>query len=305
MVVKKKRVLTVSFVLMVFLSAAIGTQIPLTKANPNPLQTYAIYAGDISPPENAKPPTISLLSPVNQSYHSRNNVTFNLEINVLGTPLTYSTILGLGYDPPTTVYINPGLKEVYFEAEWLQNKTLVEPNQTISLNLTEIPEGKQSITVYAVEWRPNQKLSINEAGLGKVMRYNGFYIVGSSVINFTIDTIAPIVSILSLENKTYYSPKVKLDFNVSESSSQVIYSLDRKENVTLSENTVLTGLANGDHNVTVYAVDEAGNIASQTIYFSIAEPFPTVPATAVAVTLLATGLLVYFKKRRMKSGDEK
>jgi len=42
------------------------------------------------------------------------------------------------------------------------------------------------------------------------------------------------------------------------------------------ETLTLTNLANGSHNVTVYAEDEAGNIgASQTISFSADVPFPT------------------------------
>jgi hypothetical protein len=111
------------------------------------------------------------------------------------------------------------------------------------------------------------------------------------------------LSILSLENKTYYAPNIDLNFTVNEANSQVKYSLDGKKNTTLSENTLLTGLTNGNHNLTVYAMDEAGNTASQTIHFNIAESFPTLifVVVLIIVAVVATGILVYFKKRKSET----
>jgi len=100
-----------------------------------------------------------------------------------------------------------------------------------------------------------------------------------SVVNFTIST-PPEVSILSPLNKTYDSSAVQLNFTVSKEPSLIEYSLDGQENSTFYGNTTLTGLANGDHNVTVYAIDEFGNTgASETVYFNVdvPEPFPTTP----------------------------
>jgi hypothetical protein len=122
--------------------------------------------------------------------------------------------------------------------------------------------------------------------------------------SFIIDTILPKVSILSLENKTYSADSVPLNFTTSEPISHSTYSLDGQENVTVAGNTTLTELANGEHNLTVYATDEAGNMgASETIYFTVAvpEPFPTslVAVTSVAtVIVVGVALLVYFKKRK-------
>jgi hypothetical protein len=80
------------------------------------------------------------------------------------------------------------------------------------------------------------------------------------------------------------------------------YTLDG-ENLGVSGNTTLAGLAYGVHNVTVYAVDTAGNTgASETVVFTVAEePFPVVPvaaASATSIALIGGGLLVYFKKRK-------
>jgi len=65
----------------------------------------------------------------------------------------------------------------------------------------------------------------------------------------------------------------------------------------------LTGLANGFHNVTVYAADEAGNTgASETVFFKVEvpEPFPIMPiVVSVTVTaVVAVAVLVYLKKRK-------
>jgi hypothetical protein len=97
---------------------------------------------------------------------------------------------------------------------------------------------------------------------------------------------------------------VALDFTVNEQVTKTSYSLDGQSNVTVAGNTTLSGLTVGEHNVTVYAWDAAGNVgASETILFTITEPEPelAVPVAAGSVAVLASvsaGILVYFKKRR-------
>jgi hypothetical protein len=130
--------------------------------------------------------------------------------------------------------------------------------------------------------------------------------LGSSCVTFTIDTTPPNVSIASPENKTYESFDVQLNFTVNEPASQIAYSLDGRDNVTVEGNTTLTGLSPGTYNVTVYAQDLAGNVgASETIYFNIAEePEPESFPTTLVIALVATvvfvgvGILLYFKKRK-------
>jgi hypothetical protein len=71
--------------------------------------------------------------------------------------------------------------------------------------------------------------------------------------------------------------------------------------VSIAGNTTLTGLAYGDHNLTIYSKDEVGNTgASETIYFRVEVPFPTtlVIASFIPVVVVGAGVLVYFKKRK-------
>ena len=128
---------------------------------------------------------------------------------------------------------------------------------------------------------------------------------GSACVTFTVDTTPPKVSIASPENITYESFDVPLNFTMSEAVSQISYSLDGRDNVTVAGNTTLTDLPYEEHNVTVYAQDLIGNVgASETIHFSISqpppkpEPFPTtlVAVISVSVAVIGAGLLFYFAR---------
>ena len=122
--------------------------------------------------------------------------------------------------------------------------------------------------------------------------------------SYVLEHTPPAITLLSPLNQTYNQSSVSLVFTVNKAVNWTEYSLDGQQNVTLTGNTTLTGLSNGQHNITVYANDTFGNIgASQTINFKIAkpEPFPaelvTVVSVAVAVAIVA-GLLVYFRKHK-------
>jgi hypothetical protein len=162
--------------------------------------------------------------------------------------------------------------------------------------LPELSEGTHNLTVWV---RAEQNyLSFD----------NPIWAAFSDTITFNIDTTAPKVSVLSPRDSLYNISDVPLNFVVSEPFSKVTYCLDGQENVTISGNTTLTGLPNGDHNVTVYATDKAGNVgASETISFSVDVPFPTTWIIVAATAIVTTGgaALVYFVKARktIKKGE--
>jgi hypothetical protein len=162
-------------------------------------------------------------------------------------------------------------------------------NITGNCTLDSLSEGWHNVTVYDIRHLNNNPEERE--------------IIYSIDATFKIDTIAPKFSISSLENKTYYSHCVDLNFTTNDADSHVTYSLDGKENVTIVENKMITGLANGDHNVILTAMDKAGNTASQTIYFTIAEPFPTSAFAVVSIIVVAVvaGILIYFKRRRSEA----
>lgn len=116
-------------------------------------------------------------------------------------------------------------------------------------------------------------------------------------------TIPPVVSVLSPENnKTYAVSNASLTLTVNRLDVWMGYSLDGKENVTITGNTTIAGLTSGLHNITIYVKDSFENTgASETISFVIAEPEPFPPmlvaVAAVAVAVGSVGVLVYFRKR--------
>ena len=80
-----------------------------------------------------------------------------------------------------------------------------------------------------------------------------------------------LISILSPLNQTYKVSNVPVIFSVNKAVAWVRYSLDGQQNRTLTRNSTIVRVANGLHNITVYANDTFGNVgASQTITFTVA-----------------------------------
>jgi hypothetical protein len=277
-----------AFILLLFFSAVAGTQaVNSVRANP---YSQAVYKGEISAPSQ---PTTTIMSP-------HNNTNYNIE--------NLSIILNVSITKTNSQNYQEWISRVYYKSDWLQDDTFVyeyynpdpsyiRPKITeffYRLNFTEIPEGQHHITFYAVE---------TGYYYASLFAYYGFSANSSSVFIFTVDTTPPVVSVSSVENKTYKVCDVPLSFSVNELVSQTSYSLDGQNNVTVAGNTTLTGLSVGEHDVTVYAWDAAGNVgSSETVTFTVAEE-PESSTTLVAgisgasVAVVCIGLLLYFRKR--------
>ncbi len=288
----KRAAHVLSFILAILLLAMMETKL-VNWATANP------WMGTdwVSPKSDQKPPTLSTVSPLeNDVYHSDNiTLSFNAQVRESITA-TYERLM-----------------QVYYTTDWNQTETYAYKNENInipydpyaitefscSVNLTGIPEGKHWIKVQAVEW------GAYIDGLFVHM----FSINGSSSVNFFID-VPPRILVLSPANSTYDFLDVPLCFTVSEPVSQMAYSLDGKGKVSIPGNITLTGLDNGEHNLTIYAEDKAGNSGvSEIAYFTITketeskpvtEPFPTtlIIASVLVVAVVAIGLFGYFKKRK-------
>lgn len=116
--------------------------------------------------------------------------------------------------------------------------------------------------------------------------------------------VMPTIKLVSPENVTYFSRNVSVIFLPNKQVLWIGYSLDGKENITVSGNLTFTDLSLGAHNITIYSIDQYANQgSSETISFNIAkqEPFPTILVAAggvIAVAIVSAALLVYFKKRK-------
>jgi len=118
----------------------------------------------------------------------------------------------------------------------------------------------------------------------------------------------PQISYLSLENGTFLSSNISLNFTLSKPSQWIGYSLDGQANVTIVGNTTLTGLTNGSHTLTIYANDTYCNTATpKTVTFVITkpEPFPTATVAVILGAVVVVGvsvvLLVYLKRHKRSS----
>ena len=151
--------------------------------------------------------------------------------------------------------------------------------------LLDLSEGAHSITVYANDTFGNS--------------------VSSGNVSFSVDTFAPLILVLSPENRTYGDKDIQSDFMVNEPVEWMGYSLDGQDNVTVTGNVTLAVLAEGSHNITFYAIDLVGNTgASKTVYFEIS-PFPTVLIVAVAVTITITVAAGYLLLKRRNPTTKK
>jgi hypothetical protein len=218
-------------------------------------------------------------------------------VNEQYTPLGYGTpdpFYVLAHTPPEVSILSP-LNQTYYNSSvsliftvdkpvnWTSYSLDGELNVTVAGNttLTGLIDGSHSLVIYANDTLGNMG--------------------ASQTVTFTIAT-PPKISILSPLNQTYTESNVPLIFTLDKPVNCTCYSLDGQDNVTITGNTTLSELANGLHNVTVYAKGEFENMgASETICFSVEVPFPVVPlavASVATVAVVGVGLLVYFKKRK-------
>jgi hypothetical protein len=251
--------------------------------------------------------TIFVSSPENNKLYNTDAVKLNFNVTV-GETTDNSLISKVCYktdwqEENSTIFSFDGyfLRELMYQL-LSHRKTLINPISKFSttLNITGVPDGNHSITIYASMWyysSMERRLDVFE----EYFDYNDLTMANiGTTVSFAIDTTPPIISILSTKDK-YDTSDVPLNFTVNELVSQITYSLDGQDKVTIPENATLIELRNGDHNVTVYATDWAGNTgASETMYFSVEIPFPAILViTPIAtVTVAGIGLIVYFKKRK-------
>jgi hypothetical protein len=105
------------------------------------------------------------------------------------------------------------------------------------------------------------------------------YEQSTHVVEILEDFMPPAVSVLSPENKIYSVGNVSLVFTLNESASWSGYSLDGAANVTVDNNTTLTNLLDGTHNVLVYANDTVGNMGhSGVVLFTVDTAPPNITA---------------------------
>jgi hypothetical protein len=283
---RKLPVAAVTILKLLLLAVAVSLIFEPTQAN----HIINVY-NDISPPEGAQPPIITIQTPINGSSYP-NDVILTFDV-------TAPRIVG---DEALDA-----ITKVYYKASWEAEEVLVAEKRlgSFSIDLSNVRGGNLSVTIYAVGEGLIQTGEDFREENGVVYSYNyydRFELIGYSTVSFVKDLIPPKLTVLSPQNRTYTTSDVNLDFTVNEATSEMLYCLDDKENQTVTGNVTLTGLENGAHKVTIYVADLAGNpVIPTTVYFNVDSPtslIMTIVASIAIVAVVSLGFLVYFKKRK-------
>jgi hypothetical protein len=145
---------------------------------------------------------------------------------------------------------------------------------------------------------------LNDTNVGSA---NLYALTMNSNYNLTAVFAEPIaVQVVSPENRKYTSRDVLLAFTLNKPASWIGYSINGERNVTIAGNDTIVGLANGLHNVTVYARDAFENVGiSETIIFTVNTAIiPEFPSWVIMCAFMIATLLpvlVYFKKRKLQT----
>ena len=281
--VGKRKILLIALLLTLLVSALAGTLfVELGTA-----QSFVVVGPDVPPPN---PAAINILNPQNHTSYRVNSVPLRVSVSV------------------------SNLSDIFSILCYLDGRQITKPGgATFNVFLTDLSEGAHTIRVSVsnqkiLNWVWQDPFSSPPYADVHDIAYSDV-VHSESLVSFTVDNTSPQVSVSSPQNDTYGVASVPLEFIVDESVLQLVYSLNGNSNVTISGNTTLSGLSIGDHNVTVYAWDEGGNVgASEPVIFTVAIPesesetFPTTLIIAivvlVSVVTISAGLLFYFRKRR-------
>ena len=298
----RKTAAAVTLVLL-FLAASFLAVAKVAQANPYHREAIGTK---VSPPAGTQAPIINIQTPQNGSFYPKNlTLTFVVTVPKTNGDKSIDAVTKLYYKgswEPNEITITQ-LNEYGYQK-------IIEDSASFSIDLSSVPGGNLSITVYAVGVGSYETRSeFDPATYTMTTYYDTFEMTSFSTVSFTKDVVPPRISVLSPQNKTYVTSDVELDFTVNENTSKILYSLDGQENQTITGNVTLTGLANGEHNVTILVEDLAGNAAtSKTLFFSVNSP-QSIPlmsvvstaVVAVAVFSVVAAGLFFFKKRRKEA----
>ena len=100
-------------------------------------------------------------------------------------------------------------------------------------------------------------------------------------VSFTIDTVPPYLSIMMPENLTHNKSTILLEYLVA-GYPKVSYSLDGKDNVSITENSTLRGIIDGVHQLILYGKTSDGSVvASEPVFFGINSGKPKITILSI------------------------
>lgn len=126
---------------------------------------------------------------------------------------------------------------------------------TPNIVLTSLSEGSHTVKVFANDTSNN---------------------FGAANVSFSVDTVAPMINLVSPTNTTYTTTSVNISVSATQPTSSFWYVLDGGLVVLFSPNITLSGLSQGQHALIVFVNDTVGNAANSSVTFSVDSIAPTV-----------------------------
>ncbi|HLN44835.1 MAG TPA: hypothetical protein VK209_03935 [Candidatus Sulfotelmatobacter sp.] len=290
----KKKVETIILLLtLLIITIATFQFITLAVANPSPKPILPT-----TPDKNE--PTITINEPFNKTYNV-GTIHYSLIVRKPSSWFDYDPVHGQIILIWYTIDNNKEI-EIADEPDYTSQQPF-----NYEGDITNLSDGNHSFQIHIHSC--SYYNSLYDKNNSQTWNAEEYYYIDtySNKINFTIDTSSPIINLLSIENRTYYTTNIPLEFTLNEPSTKIAVSLDNSE-IIVYGNTSLTDVPIGSHNITLYATDTAGNIGkSETINFTVSqqetenhqsEPFPIIPITASigVIVIIIASLLVYSKK---------
>ena len=138
MIAMDKKRFIAEVIISAFLFSLLAGMLVVEVAKANPMFNQDTYEGEIPPPEDVKPPIVTIFNPKNETLFSSSNIS-----------LTFNVV-----PPQAGNVISIGLIDVYYRVSWKAGNTSVAHEywnaSDISVNLADIPQGPSSLEVYVI-----------------------------------------------------------------------------------------------------------------------------------------------------------
>ena len=159
----------------------------------------------------------------------------------------------------------------------LDTDTPMNVGTNTSYDFTNLEEGAHSVTVTAVDAAGNEN---------------------TTSVSFTVDTIAPDVSITAPDGGSLQGPDVEAIWQGSDSGTGIAYYLVRLDggvwiNVGTNTSHSFTGLSNGAHTIDVRATDGVGLLNLTSVSFEVDAVAPTVTANRPTGSLVPVDAQIF------------
>ena len=242
----------------------------------------------------------------NSNTITRNNLMYNLDgmefINTSHNLIVQNNITNNPvWDPYTTgIFFGHASNNTIYHNNFVTSKYQVNVLDSVNIWDNGYPDGGNYWSNYQTKY-PNAA-EIGNSGIG-----NKAYVIDSENQDryplMEPFKTPPQITLLSPLHQVYNGSSVDLVFTTDGVVNWTAYSLDGKQNVTVTGNSTITGIPSGSHKLVVYANDTFGRMGvSEELTFAVAvpEPSPLIflgAGLGIAVLIVGLSLFVYVKKR--------